>query len=713
MLTLLAAIILSVTPALMAQEWRWISPSPSGYSIHDMELVSQDLIILAGGNGSVLISCDGGNAWDFRQRIAGNSKSLRRLAFSNDNIWVCDEDGAVFTSADLGLNWLDVSNRFSEGVAEIEFSDQLSGVAVSETGTVFRTTDGGLLWDVTTLPFSRPAANVEVVFSSQNTGWVLATYFDSFIYGDLYKTIDGGITWQHQHTVDQLCQTNNNLTAGSEDVLAYRCGNKLMLSQDGGSSFSEISYPQINFSLLSAIELETGSKIWAGFSKGQIFFSEDAGTTWQMALELDETERIAGFDVSVDGGIALRSSNSQIFARQGSDSTWIQQSTSSIKRDIKGVSFANNVGYACSDSGLIYKSYDRGNTWFTIDTGHAGGIVTIEAVTEDVVICGVFKGVLRSLDGGDTWELIQFGDSGSTLDVDFPTANVGYLILQNIVYKSTDVGQTWNFLIEFPLGGSLTNLAFVDENTGIAGGSWMPAYRTQDGGQSWQQAIEWTDIQGITFVDHEVGWAVGTSGRLYKTNDGGANWARLNGFTLGKLLDVAFTDRQNGWIIESRKIWRTTDAGATWQIEIALGRGLTNLVVSSSQFQELIAGGYDGGLLKFDSMTSTSFCSNDIGEINSAELPKRFELLPNYPNPFNPTTTIRYTLNNTQRVTLAIYNLQGQKVRTLINHTQQAGEQQAVWDGFNDSGEAVGSGVYFYRLTADGFSESRKMVLLR
>jgi len=92
---------------------------------------------------------------------------------------------------------------------------------------------------------------------------------------------------------------------------------------------------------------------------------------------------------------------------------------------------------------------------------------------------------------------------------------------------------------------------------------------------------------------------------------------------------------------------------------------------------------------------------------------KTFDLKQNYPNPFNPTTTIRYSLPNTQRVTLAIYNLQGQKVRTLINFTQQTNEHQAVWDGRNDSGEAVSSGVYVYRLTAGEFSESRKMVLLR
>ncbi|TVL95606.1 MAG: hypothetical protein CV087_24230, partial [Candidatus Brocadia sp. WS118] len=98
---------------------------------------------------------------------------------------------------------------------------------------------------------------------------------------------------------------------------------------------------------------------------------------------------------------------------------------------------------------------------------------------------------------------------------------------------------------------------------------------------------------------------------------------------------------------------------------------------------------------------------------NNDFLPTEFELV-NYPNPFNPTTTIRYTLPGAAAVTLEIYTVTGQRVHTLVSRRQQPGEYSAVWDGRNNHGHAVSSGVYIYRLQAgDEYVQSRKMVLLR
>jgi len=84
-----------------------------------------------------------------------------------------------------------------------------------------------------------------------------------------------------------------------------------------------------------------------------------------------------------------------------------------------------------------------------------------------------------------------------------------------------------------------------------------------------------------------------------------------------------------------------------------------------------------------------------------------------YPNPFNPATTIRYTLPRRADVTLAVFNALGQKIATLVDGSRSAGSHQAVWDGTNANGDEVSAGVYFYRLEADDFTASRKMVLLK
>jgi len=94
--------------------------------------------------------------------------------------------------------------------------------------------------------------------------------------------------------------------------------------------------------------------------------------------------------------------------------------------------------------------------------------------------------------------------------------------------------------------------------------------------------------------------------------------------------------------------------------------------------------------------------------------PQTFILSQNYPNPFNPTTTISYTLPKTADVTLTIYNVVGQKVRTLINDKKQtAGVYTIQWNGENDYGKSVASGVYVYRLQASDFIQSRKMIFTK
>ena len=89
------------------------------------------------------------------------------------------------------------------------------------------------------------------------------------------------------------------------------------------------------------------------------------------------------------------------------------------------------------------------------------------------------------------------------------------------------------------------------------------------------------------------------------------------------------------------------------------------------------------------------------------------ELFQNYPNPFNPTTTIQYSVAEAGRVELTIYNVSGQRICTLIDDDILAGKYSEVWDGRNDRGRSVASGIYFYRLRAGSYSAVKKMMLLR
>jgi hypothetical protein len=95
------------------------------------------------------------------------------------------------------------------------------------------------------------------------------------------------------------------------------------------------------------------------------------------------------------------------------------------------------------------------------------------------------------------------------------------------------------------------------------------------------------------------------------------------------------------------------------------------------------------------------------------EIPSVNKLSQNFPNPFNPSTMIKFDLKEKGPVTLKVYNVAGQLVRTLVDDVRDAAAHSIVWDGRNNIGSKVASGIYFYKMETNGFSETRKMVLLR
>ena len=157
---------------------------------------------------------------------------------------------------------------------------------------------------------------------------------------------------------------------------------------------------------------------------------------------------------------------------------------------------------------------------------------------------------------------------------------------------------------------------------------------------------------------------------ILKTTDGGANWISRNSVTGFTLISVHFIDASTGWAVGGHgTILKTTTGGGVTSVE-------------------------------------------DI-YYSGAATPNQIALMQNYPNPFNPNTTIRYDLPKASDVKLVIYNILGQKVRTLIDKNRSAGFHIVLWDGKNGAGVSVASGVYIYRIEAERFVKSRKMLLIR
>jgi hypothetical protein len=102
-----------------------------------------------------------------------------------------------------------------------------------------------------------------------------------------------------------------------------------------------------------------------------------------------------------------------------------------------------------------------------------------------------------------------------------------------------------------------------------------------------------------------------------------------------------------------------------------------------------------------------------FAQVTGVQTPPAFHLSANYPNPFNPLTTIRFALPDPQHVTLAVYGINGQRVALLASNQYAAGVHEIVWNGQDDAGRVVAAGPYFYRIDAGPYRQVKKMVLIK
>lgn len=168
-----------------------------------------------------------------------------------------------------------------------------------------------------------------------------------------------------------------------------------------------------------------------------------------------------------------------------------------------------------------------------------------------------------------------------------------------------------------------------------------------------------------------------------------------------------YTIDWSGWKLVSWDM--TNDGTGDW-----LGDGNLVGTLRYDSFQMTFTeGASDTGTVYFDNLRIVKKIPATAIEETSPELPKKFLLLQNYPNPFNPNTVISYQLAAQSSVELSIYNMLGQKVRTLVRQSQLSGSYSVQWDGRNTHGTQVTSGVYFYVLRAGTQLAQKKMILIR
>jgi photosystem II stability/assembly factor-like uncharacterized protein len=400
--------------------------------------------------------------------------------------------------------------------------------------------------------------------------------------------------------------------------------------------------------------------------------------------------------------------------------------------------------------------------WNVQTSGTTNALYSVKAVSQTVAWAGGAGGtVLRTIDGGNNWENVgsSFGDVYNITALDQWTAFVTTTPSATYIYRTTDGGQSWQEVYNLT-GGFIDAIHMFDATNGIAygdpvGGEWV-ILRTTDGGASWYRiATEpiqagseagWNNAMSVVGTDRI--WFGTNNTRVYYTTDGGLTWgfAATTGTT--NTYAVEFIDEMNGVAGGTAGV-RTTDGGLTWFSTAVSGTGTiygigsagtkdfwvarganvhrsTNVGESWSQEYTGTLGTLYGTDFTTYSLQTTGYVVSSTGGIagyygdvtivgigEGDQLPKAFALHQNFPNPFNPTTTIKYDVKEPSRVVLKVYNILGQEVRTLVNQKETAGFKSITWDGKNNHGQQVASGIYVYRVQMGNFVKSRKMMLVK
>lgn len=319
--------------------------------------------------------------------------------------------------------------------------------------------------------------------------------------------------------------------------------------------------------------------------------------------------------------------------------------------------------------------------------------------------------MFRFNDDTEQWEAINNGLTNLDVGAVAVTDN-GTLFASTVlggVFRSTDKGDTWTEVFNNGLDNPFVPSLLV-EGSSIYSGTDAGVYESTDNGDTWTvMGVEGLDdphIESLTSTGDGI-LVAGTDRGLYVTDDNGMTWAGSSNPTLAEEVVRSVLSFNRFAIFagtHEHGIFRSEDEGLTWE---QMNTGLTNLDIHGLSISEegvVYAGTEGSGVFRTEMAINVS-----IEDEEPVSQPTTFELQGNYPNPFNPQTTIRYALPEQAAVTMTIYDTTGRRVAQLLQeNTQAAGWHEVTFDA-----AVLPSGVYFYRLVAGDFNEVKQMILLK
>lgn len=614
-----------------------------------------------GVNGTILTTYDAGRSWT-KVTINSTTISIRSMSFSDAaNGWFAATPSGgtisvIYRTKDGGKTWLSetLPSEVNSIVSKIQFVDTLNGWMVSSK-KIYRTTNGGTSWTLFDNNGNVYTAFRDIHFFNKQNGYFLIDQFLKVYFG---RTTNGGLTWNIDSSFTSAAGSGSPSFNFIDSLYGCAAGtNFIGFTADGGKNWRVVKKSFLN----SACLIDT-MNIAAVGNLGTKYYSTDQGKTWT--------------DLTPPSPMTLRMVKYQsptVVWAVGSVSTLLQSTDQGMnwKRiniptgiGINGMTFPDTThGWVLDDSARIFLTLDRGTSWIQQPTGLNGGLRGIY-FTDSLFGCTV-------------------GDNGTT--------------------KITINGGTnWNTFVN-ATDQTLYDLYFFDRNKGWAVGKLGTIVRASNNGSSWkvQSSNTTATLRSISFSDSAHGVIVGDSGVVLQTIDGGESWNKL---PLGNILNYRGVKLigAKGWIVgDSGRIYSSSNSGADWNIQ----KTNSTLALHGVDFANAIIGTIVGE-------GTTVYITRNGGitavHADALDRPMTFLLENNFPNPFNPTTQIEFTIAQPGFVTLQIFDVLGREVAELMNEQKEAGRYSVRWNGSQSS-----SGIYYYRLQSRNVVQVKKMLLLK
>lgn len=335
---------------------------------------------------------------------------------------------------------------------------------------------------------------------------------------------------------------------------------------------------------------------------------------------------------------------------------------------------------------------------------------------DDAAVVGNNGTVLVSSNSGLNWIQKTSPTSANLYGVDhnyylYAVGDNGTILYASEIFTGTLVQRT---------SGTTRNLkavtiSSVNNQRVIAVGEKGTILRTTNGGFNWDNVsiadttFNFFDLsqKGVFSNSGDIYVAVGSGGRIYKSTDIGLTWQQKSSGTTNTLRSVYFHTLDSGIAVgDNGTVRLTTNGGETWYTD-----GFFNSPSSRNyRFVNLVNNTFRTFMAGSDTLFYVSGDPITITGVNSSsnEVPNSYSLSQNYPNPFNPTTHFGFRIADFGLVRLTVYDALGKEVTILVDQQLQPGTYEVSWDASGYS-----SGVYFYRLETKGFSEVKKMLLVK